>query len=194
MKFTSPFIEFIFVETNQLFTWNSNVILTRQTSGHRSSMAAGSKRRALAFYFSMRIWYMFLTSKCRVEWDLGLCSCPVLAKRMQLRCADFRLKNVLGCKIREKPSWHCARSEIWALGVCFPKPCSRFDRTFAAPRSRSNYCRPTRIGLFPQKRSRWNDMWTEAVLRAYSGGFNDVENYDQDKYGFKWQTELLWNC
>jgi len=35
----------------------------------RSSMAAESKRRALAFYFSMRTWYMFPMSKCRGESD-----------------------------------------------------------------------------------------------------------------------------
>jgi len=49
-----------FVETNQLFGSNPNVILTRQTCGHRSSRVAGSKRRALAFHYTVRIWYMFL--------------------------------------------------------------------------------------------------------------------------------------
>jgi len=39
------------VETNLLFGSNPNVILTRQTCGQRSGIAAGSKRRALAFYF-----------------------------------------------------------------------------------------------------------------------------------------------
>jgi len=45
------FIEFVVVETNQLFGSDSNVILTRLTCGQRSGMAAGSKRRALGFYF-----------------------------------------------------------------------------------------------------------------------------------------------
>ena len=40
------------VETNQLISRTSNVILTGQTCGHCSSRVAGSKRRALAFYFS----------------------------------------------------------------------------------------------------------------------------------------------
>jgi len=68
IQFTKHFIEFVLVETNQLFGSTLNVIhhLTRQTCGHRSSRVAGSKRRALAFYFSVRIWYMFLISKC--EW------------------------------------------------------------------------------------------------------------------------------
>ena len=39
---------------------NSNVILTRQTCGHHSSRVAGSKCRALAFYFSVRVWYVFV--------------------------------------------------------------------------------------------------------------------------------------
>jgi len=61
------FIEFVFVETNQLFGSNPNVILTLQTCGQRSGMAAASKRRALAFYFPVLIWYMFLLSECKRE-------------------------------------------------------------------------------------------------------------------------------
>ena len=45
------FIEFVFVETNQLFGSNPNMILTRQICGQRSGMVVGSKRRALTFYF-----------------------------------------------------------------------------------------------------------------------------------------------
>ena len=56
-------IKFVFVETNQLFCSNSNVILTRKAYGHRSSIVEGSKRLALAFQFSVRIWYMFLILK-----------------------------------------------------------------------------------------------------------------------------------
>ena len=46
---------------------------------------AGSKRRALAFYLSVRIWYVNLNIKCRRESDLGLCMSSVVAKRMRLR-------------------------------------------------------------------------------------------------------------
>jgi len=46
------FIEFVFVETNEVFRSNSNVILTQQTCGHGSSRVAERKRRALAFIFS----------------------------------------------------------------------------------------------------------------------------------------------
>jgi len=52
-------------------------------------MAAGSKRWALAFYFPVRICYMFFISKYRSESDLGLCTTSGLAKRMQLLGGDF---------------------------------------------------------------------------------------------------------
>ena len=63
-------------------------------------MAVGGKRRALAFYFFVRIWYM-LISKCRGEWDLGLCMTSGLANRILLRSADFLFWNVFGRKIRK---------------------------------------------------------------------------------------------
>ena len=37
IQFTKHFIEFIFVETNEVVRSNSNVILTRQTCGHGSA-------------------------------------------------------------------------------------------------------------------------------------------------------------
>ena len=52
IEFTRHFIEFLFVETKQIVSSNSNLVSTRQTCGQRSGMAAGNKRRALAFYFS----------------------------------------------------------------------------------------------------------------------------------------------
>ena len=85
IQFTRHFIEFVVVETNQIVGTNSNEILTRQTCGQRSGMAAVSKHRAIAFYFSVRIYYMFLMSKCTGKSDLGLCMTSVLAKRMPLR-------------------------------------------------------------------------------------------------------------
>jgi len=54
-------------------------MLTWQTCGQRSSKAAESKRRALGNSFSERICYMFLKSKCRGDWDLGLCTTLGLA-------------------------------------------------------------------------------------------------------------------
>ena len=53
IQFTKHFIEFAFVETNEVVRSNSKVILSRQTCGQRSSRvaAAGSKRRAIEFKF-----------------------------------------------------------------------------------------------------------------------------------------------
>jgi len=89
IQFKTYLIEFVVMETKQIARSNSNVTLTRQTCGQRSGMAAGGKRRAIAFYFPVRICYMFLMSKCRVESDLGLCMISILAKRMPLRSANF---------------------------------------------------------------------------------------------------------
>jgi len=61
------------MERKQIDRSSSKVILTRQTCGQLSGMAAGGKRRAVAFYFSVQIFYVFLMSKCRGESDLGLC-------------------------------------------------------------------------------------------------------------------------
>jgi len=88
IQFTKHFVEFL-VEMNRFYDSNSSVILTQQSCGHRSSRVAGSKRQAQAFYFSVRILYVFLISKCRGESDLGLCMSSVLAKRMYLHIADF---------------------------------------------------------------------------------------------------------
>ena len=79
IQFTTHFIEIFVVETKRFVGSFVNVILTRQTCGQRSSRAAESKRRALGNYFSERICYMFLISKCRGDWDLGLCTTSVLA-------------------------------------------------------------------------------------------------------------------
>ena len=101
IHFTRHFIEFVVVETKHIVSSKSNVILTRQTCGQRSGMAAASKHRALAFCFSVRICYLFLISKCRGESDLGLCMTLVLAKRMPLRSADFQCLSVFCRKIRQ---------------------------------------------------------------------------------------------
>jgi len=70
----------------------------------RIMMAAGSKRRALSlyckFHFSIRDCYICFTPKCTEEPDLCLCTTSVRAKRMTPHGGDFRLKNVLGRKIR----------------------------------------------------------------------------------------------
>jgi len=92
IQFTRYFIESVVVEAKQIVSRDSNMILTRQTCGWRLGMAAVSKRRAIAFYFSVRICYMFLISKCkcRGKSDPGLYMTSVLAKRMPLCSADFQ--------------------------------------------------------------------------------------------------------
>jgi len=55
IQFPKHSIKFVFVETNQVVGSDSNVILTRRTYHQRSSKAAGSKSRALAFHFSVRL-------------------------------------------------------------------------------------------------------------------------------------------
>ena len=94
IQFATHFVDTVVVETKRFVSSTVNVILMRQTCGQRSSMSAGDKRQGLAFYFSLRIWYIIWESKCRRESDLGLCTTSILAKRMRLRSADFRLKDV----------------------------------------------------------------------------------------------------
>jgi len=81
-QFTRHFIESNVVETKQFVGSNVNVFLIRQTCDKCSSVATGSKCRALAFYVYIRICYIFLISKCKGESDLGLCTILILANRM----------------------------------------------------------------------------------------------------------------
>ena len=63
IQFTTRFIECLVVETNRFVSSTVNVILTRQTSGQRSSRAAQSKRRALdlkiSFPFEFAICFKY---------------------------------------------------------------------------------------------------------------------------------------
>jgi len=84
------------------------VILTWPTCSQRSGMAVASNCRALAFYFSVRIYYKIPISQCRGESDLGQwmssgqCRCGIVfAKTMLLRSADCRFSNVMGRRIRQ---------------------------------------------------------------------------------------------
>jgi len=90
IHFTRHFIEFVVVETKKFVSSKVNVILTRQACGQCSCMSSGSKHRALEIYLDKRICHMFTLSKCWEDWDLGLCTFWVLAKRELLRNAQFR--------------------------------------------------------------------------------------------------------
>ena len=81
------------VETKRFVGSTVDVILTRQTRGQRSSRPAESKRQALGNYFFERICYMFLISKRRGDWDLGLCTTLILALGEPQRSGDFWKKT-----------------------------------------------------------------------------------------------------
>ena len=110
IQFTTHFIEIFVVETKRFVGSFANVILTWQTCGQRSSRAAESKHSALGNYFSERICCMFLISKCRGSWDLGLCAKSGLAFGEPRRSGDFREKNVF----RRRKNW------ILPLRCCSP--------------------------------------------------------------------------
>jgi len=93
-RISSMFSIPVVVETKRFIGSFINVILTRQTCGQYSSWAAESKRQALGNYFSERIYYMFLISKCRGDRDLGACTTSVLAFGEPQRSGDFRTKEV----------------------------------------------------------------------------------------------------
>jgi len=118
IQFTKHFIECFVVDTKQFVDSTVNVILTRQTCGQRSSRAAESKRRAIEYHFHERICHMFLTPKYRVDWDLGLCTFCVLAKRELLRNAKFRFV-LQGKQVFFPGSCHCAAVLITQV----PKKC-----------------------------------------------------------------------
>jgi len=107
IQFTTHFIDFFVVETKSFVGGTVNVILTRQTCGQRSSKAAESKRRALENSFSGRICYLFLISKCRGDWDLGLCTTSGLEFGEPQRSGDFQKKNVFRRRKNRKLSLCC---------------------------------------------------------------------------------------
>jgi len=98
IQFTTHSIETFVVETKRFVSSFVYVTLTRQTCGQRSSRDAESNRQALGNYFSERICYMILISKCRGDWHLGLCATSVLVFGEPMRSGDFRKKNMFRCR------------------------------------------------------------------------------------------------
>jgi len=119
IQFTTNFIVIWVVETKRFVGTSVNVILTRQTCGQYSSRAAESKRRALGNYFSERICYAFLISKCSRDWDVGLCTTSVLAFGEPLRSGDLRKKNRVSTQ--EKPDFAVAQR----LSKCKYRSCAQ---------------------------------------------------------------------
>ena len=89
----NTFHRFLIVETKRFVGSSANVMLMWQACGQNSSRAAENKRRALGNDFSEWICYMFLMSKCRGDWELGLCTFWVFAKRRPLHNGDFHTKT-----------------------------------------------------------------------------------------------------
>ena len=131
----------------------------------RPALEQGCRKKtpSASIVFFVRIWYVFILSKCRGELDLGLCMSLVPAKRMPLHSADLRFQNAFGRKIRRKSAlrsrilFACTKlmhrptsdsflhfdikithqirkNSMLALGVCFPQSCSSDGRRFAASR------------------------------------------------------------
>ena len=141
----------------------------------------GSKRRELAFYFSIQKWYMFLKSTCRGKSDSGVCMTSVLAKRMRLHSADLLFQNMFGRRIRWKSAqrsrilfastavmhtprssyplhfdfkniYHFSEKSNASAQRLFPATLLEQWPKFATSRSRLNYYRT--IGSFPHRRIR----------------------------------------
>jgi len=133
IQFTRYFIEFIVVETKQFVGSNVLVETWSWRDKPAPSARAGLRETNAERYCiisSKQICHMFLISKCRGDWDLGMCTLWVLwFKRTAVR---WRLpeKNVF--RPQEKIRiWHCAAvlfkqvpkkctHNFLALGVCFP--------------------------------------------------------------------------
>ena len=154
------------METKRFVGSSINVILTRQTCGQRSSRAAESKHRAPGNYFSERICYKFLISKCRGDWDLGLCTTLVLAEREPLRSGDFdRLPRQKTCFDAGKIRFcHCAavpqtQKSDFAIVQRFSKRTQPHLNT-ENPRSFEKY--PTKVGLGISQTNadfQWNSVY-----------------------------------
>ena len=113
---TTYFIDFFVVESKPFVSSFVNVILMRQACGQRSSKTAESKLRALENYFSERICYMFLTSKCRGDWDLGLCGdtcvtvpstpmCPPSSTTSLTSLLAISSVRTKSCKVSWRRNW-----------------------------------------------------------------------------------------
>ena len=182
IQFTRHFIEIIGVQTKPFVSSHPNVILTRQTCGQRSSMAAGSKRRALDSIFPCEFTEYFVYQNIE-ESLIWVCA---QRQDLQTECCSSDQKTRLAAKC--VGSWHCAAALFWqvpklctdlhltlshililrtytkfewkhkmlALGVCFPQPCSSAGHRIAASRSRLDHFGT--FGSLRLKRNRQNAL------------------------------------
>jgi len=140
---------------------------------------------AKKLFFRANLLYV-LISRCRRDWDLGLCTTSGLALGEPQRNGKIRFflrpntffsrKSPLRCgspnaspEVVHRPrsqsplnfdfrtySKFARKNNFLALGVCFPRPCSSAGRKFAVSRSRVQHYR--RIVSFPQQKNRWNAL------------------------------------
>ena len=143
---------FFVVETKRFDSSFVNVILTRQTCDHRSSRVAGSKRRALAFYFSAKN----AAAQCQlptilqpntfVNQKLAQCGLILFTRTKSCTHLDPTFLHILILRTYTK---FVRKNKMLAHGVCFPQPCSSDGRRVAASRSRLDHY--IKIGSFPQE-------------------------------------------
>jgi len=158
IQFTTHFIEIFVVETQRFVGSFVNVILTRQTCGQRSSRAAEIKRWALGNYFSKSICYMFLMSKCRGDWDLGLCTFWVLAKREPLCNGDFWKKKCFACR----------KNRNLALRTGSPKEKIGIRHCAAKPKFLGKkWVEPAQIEFFEQKLYLCSQRFYESFRKSW---------------------------
>ena len=82
---------FGWLQTKRFVSSFVNVILTWQTCGQ--SLGLQKANAELGNYFSERNCYMFLISKCRGDWDLGLYTTSLLAFGEPMCSGDFPTKK-----------------------------------------------------------------------------------------------------
>ena len=151
---TRHFIELVVVKTKQIVNSNSNVISMRQTCGQRSSMAAASKHRGLACYFSVRICYKFLFSlqvpKSWTDLDPTLLYIPISGTYSKF----------------------VRKIKMLALGVCLPQPCPSAGRRFP----RQDHVWMTIDNLFRFHKNEFDEMPCKFNSTQYARSFQIKTN------------------
>jgi len=124
IQFTRHFIKFVVVETKEIISSNSNVILKQQKRGKRLGTAVASKRCALAIYFSVHFCWMFLLSTCRGKLDLGLCRSSVSVIKCSCVVPTSDFSTCLAARFVGSRYY----AAVFSLTV--PNSCTDLDQTF----------------------------------------------------------------
>jgi len=140
----------------------------------RALWCRDSKRRALGNYFPVRIYYEFLISKCRGEWDLGLCTFWVLAfinllSDGKIRCF-LRAKRVFFPESRfysavlfSQVPKKCTDLDLSLLYILLLETYSKFARkiNFLYPRARRPCHRAALLRIVRIFLSCWSQGWVK---------------------------------